>query len=498
MSIYRISSVVLARGVGVDPSLVSRWRSGERVPAENSSVCAEIGAFLSGRPMLPHDRAALFQTVGRPCESREELARAVADYLSKVRVEPVRPATRNPPVLGALGLALGGFFDARPPAHTGPVNLWPQVQKGQPAEHEIFRGNQGKRQAAINFIHLVLSSPRPLQVCLCTDGDTGWITENEDFAALWERCLHTLCRGGHTIHRIHMGALDADGLLRALDADMPLYATGRCRLYACPALAAPAHTALFVARGFAVMDAYRTPDGGGYATLFKGPQDTEAYGDIMARCLDESARLLQIFRADVPGGLAAQLALLEDKPGRCFSCLWTPGLLHLPDNVLFDILRDRMKPSAADARLDALARRRELFAEGRDYRMDIWPAHVLDAILINESCRIAGAELSLPEDVIIRGQAVLDMLLHTRGMLRAPHYSLCLADELPLSCDIHLKEALGCIFFGSAEGGPGAAVWTEELGLLSTLNAWFEGIARKDGADAAGRLDETIRILRGS
>ena len=59
MQITRISSVALARGTGVDPSLVSRWRSGERNPSKRSHTAEDVGAFLSGAVLLPADRGLL-------------------------------------------------------------------------------------------------------------------------------------------------------------------------------------------------------------------------------------------------------------------------------------------------------------------------------------------------------------------------------------------------------------------------------------------------------
>jgi len=79
MSIYRVSNITLARGVGADPSLVSRWRSGEREPSEE--MLGDIASFLSGQQMLPHDRAALSQTVGADCKGREDTAEAILRWL---------------------------------------------------------------------------------------------------------------------------------------------------------------------------------------------------------------------------------------------------------------------------------------------------------------------------------------------------------------------------------------------------------------------------------
>ena len=86
MSIYRISNVTLARGVGADPSLVSRWRSGEREPS--GEMLRDIAGFLSGLQMLPHDKTVLSQTVGAPCGEREGTFEALLRWLCGKAVSP--------------------------------------------------------------------------------------------------------------------------------------------------------------------------------------------------------------------------------------------------------------------------------------------------------------------------------------------------------------------------------------------------------------------------
>jgi hypothetical protein len=494
MAIFRISSIALARGVSVDPSLVSRWRSGERVPAGASSY-DELGAFLAGRPMLPHDRAALVQTLSCPCATLEETAAAVSRYLSGVSAAP--PPEPHAALLPELRDALDNFFGNRPVLHSEPVNLWPQVQRGAPADHETFRGNQGKRQACVNFFHATMSCPRPLDVFLCTDGDNRWITESDAFALLWERCLHTLCRQGHTIHRVHMGRMSAPALLLSLQADASLFATGRYSALCCPQMSDPLRTAFFVSGGFAALQSHTLTEGETSTVLYKNPGDTELFARQMLAYIDGGTLLAQAVSRASPLALGEMLCKLDDRPGRAFGYSLCPGGLFLPEDSLYALLSKHLTAQQVDRRLDVLARRREILLQGRDYAVEVWPESVLDAILINESCRIGGAELALPRDEALSGAELLHMLRHARQfLLDCPHLTLIFDAEPPPDAALRLKENHGCFFVPDWADATSSALFTAHPDLLNSLGGWFEDVLKRhDRREGVERLNKVIAEL---
>ncbi len=46
MDLYKVSNSQLARGINVDASLISRWRSGQRVMAANSPHVTKIAEYF--------------------------------------------------------------------------------------------------------------------------------------------------------------------------------------------------------------------------------------------------------------------------------------------------------------------------------------------------------------------------------------------------------------------------------------------------------------------
>ena len=87
MDQLRISNAQLARGVNVDPSLISRWLRtgcGARKAADHASA---IGQYVAKRRLSPENRAWLNATVGAPATAAT----------SRSTRPPPRPASPTPP-----------------------------------------------------------------------------------------------------------------------------------------------------------------------------------------------------------------------------------------------------------------------------------------------------------------------------------------------------------------------------------------------------------------
>ncbi|MDW7661634.1 MAG: hypothetical protein SCL54_09485, partial [Bacillota bacterium] len=46
MNFFEISNSKLARAISVDPSLISRWRTGDRVPSKSSNHFHALGCYF--------------------------------------------------------------------------------------------------------------------------------------------------------------------------------------------------------------------------------------------------------------------------------------------------------------------------------------------------------------------------------------------------------------------------------------------------------------------
>ncbi len=365
MDICRVGNIALARGIGVDPSLVSRWKSGERVPASGSPVIRKIAAFLAGVPLREHDRDVLRRAVGG-----EPGAHALAAFLREE--EEGLPVQRL-----ALCLSAGDS-----PPRT-PVNLWPRVQKGQPWEHQIFYGPDGKRQAVINFLHEVLSSGRRGPVCLFSQEDPGWRTGDPSFAALWRQALLALLAQGHTVREILPDPADWMG---HLEQNWPLYETGAYETLAAGSPSWGAAT-LFVSPGVAALDAFchEGAPNAQQTVLYRSAADTVRY-DMLFAAAQKNARPL--FSARLPGQPAFETLMgWEASPGRAVVSAAAPGLLWLPEELADAILRQTCPSGGYGDAAEALRRAREPFWVMP--REECWP----ESLLHTEELRLPGSML---------------------------------------------------------------------------------------------------------
>ncbi|MCL2080550.1 MAG: hypothetical protein FWH16_00455 [Oscillospiraceae bacterium] len=501
MSIYRINNVTLARGISADASLVSRWLSGNRVPKRGSAAYRDIAVFLAGIGMLKHDRDTLDAMLGIICESRDELSDALHSWLSggvvtkkiKLDLDPEVPA-----VVSGMFDRITKIFSESARVPTGPVSLYPRVQPGMIANHERFGGVAGLRQAVINFMHAVTLSRNPGDVFIMPPADGEWLAGDAEFEKLYNESLRHIIKNGHTVHMLHPAA-HGSTLTPLLSTYMPLYATGRFFSYGRKGADA-SMPALFVLAGHAAVVSYF--DAEQTNTLsFKNPRDIIPFVNMVNSQLENCSPLAAAYDKGAPLALAQRLIVLEDKPGALFCVKNTPDPIFMPETYLYALLSQNLKGDKLDTHIDILAKRREsLLRHLENYPWTIiMPTGVIDAVVINGTCRLSGVELLTPRDVTLGGEALRAYLTELVRIMEAyPLLRLVFIDDCP-KINLTVKESADLIFMAeSAEAQP-SAVFVGDLMLCEALTRWFTARAR-DLTDrqcrmALARIKEALEYL---
>ena len=513
MQIFRMNNVTLARGTGVDASLVSRWRSGARVPSARSGAAADIGAFLSGAPILPLDQSLLHQTLGCMPEGREPLAKAITAWLRSDAIVCVpaaaEPQAREPEFaggyMGAAGTVgrMAKMLSAEVPAAVGPVNLWPFVQRGTPAEHEVFTGESGKRKAVISFLHKLQNAPRSLDVFIMTGASSAWISGDETFAALWPRCLLALLQRGHRLHIV----VPEHELGEALTAwlAMPLFYTPQCRVYAIPTRAADT---LIVAQGYAAVLSYGVGPKDEATFLFSGVLDSSTFEAVFHRWLKEGYPVL--FTCEELTQFSDRLLALEDRTGSYYQARNTLSPLHLTEEELNTLLNAGVGPDALFGNIPAILTRHRKRRETMEALLaehswiEVVPRRMLAAARNDGVMLLDGAEMGLRRDLAVP-RAILERVLERLAsrMRACPNLHVILPDTEPLPIQIMYKERVGAYFTlarklsaaaaptpapESLAGRPVSAYLGDPDGLRA-LGEWFSSIHYDRG--------ETLKALQG-
>jgi hypothetical protein len=298
MSIYRLNNITLARGIGADASLVSRWRNGDRIPKRNSHVYSDIAAFLAGRGMLEYDRETLSAMLGIDCSARDSTKAAILAWLQgKAVVRPLNLSPEEPAPVSEIFEQLTSVFSDEARAPSSPANLYARAQSGKFANHERFDEMSGLRQAVINFFHSVMQCKTPGDVYLMPPADSGWIAEDGGFEKLYINAIRSVIQAGHSIHMLHP-VPHGSSLAPLVSIYMPLYTTGRFFSYG-RTLADAAEPAIFVLQGYAAVVSYFSPEQ--TTTLyFKDSQDIMPFAHIVHSQMKSSSPLAAACPREAP------------------------------------------------------------------------------------------------------------------------------------------------------------------------------------------------------
>ncbi len=109
-----------------------------------------------------------------------------------------------------------------------------KVVQAKESDNIAYYGIDGKRNAVIDFLSLVLDADKPQTLLLYSDEDMDWLIESSDFKVKWATLMSKVIRWGNKIKIIHTVSRDLNEILEAINEWMPLYMTGAIEPYYYP------------------------------------------------------------------------------------------------------------------------------------------------------------------------------------------------------------------------------------------------------------------------
>lgn len=214
MTLLGVPNARVAAQLGVDVSLISRYRSGEASPRDNRLLADELSEFLFRCAEASGKKDKLAALCACPAASFTMDVLAVWLFGS---VEEV-PAD--------LARALLRSMDAFTPGSTDGGAL-PPVALPEPMG--CYWGTAGLRNAVIRF--LSDAAREGGELLLYSDEPMDWMVGDKDFFALWARLMLECVKRGVHIKIIHN--LDRSGkeMVAAISGWFPLYISGMIEPY---------------------------------------------------------------------------------------------------------------------------------------------------------------------------------------------------------------------------------------------------------------------------
>lgn len=242
MNLLNIPNNKLAKFMSVDPSLISRWRSGERDPLKNDAYVEMISEYIMQHAT---DRQCLYELLSvNPDSNGSDLSEQIINWLRSDYVNVSNIATK-------FLTQIQNYKDYEMPFNKA---LLDEMPIGERLKVEVYHGREGKRKGVIRFLSSVILSSKLTELLLYSDEPMDWLMEDPQFTQKWALMLAELMRIGHKIKIIHTVDRNANEQIVAIERWLPLYLSGQIEPYYYPSYQeALFKRTLFIAPGIAAL-----------------------------------------------------------------------------------------------------------------------------------------------------------------------------------------------------------------------------------------------------
>lgn len=229
MKITDTSNSRLARIANLDNSFISRLRHGVRTPSRKENYLKIFADYFAKHLTLDYQKSAFCEAANlRPGtwpSELSELSVLINKWLADEQLLPPSPVESF-----VEGLSM---FAGKKGTPMMPLTNQ-EISEGLNFTSQAYFGNQGKRDAVINFLSLVLAQKKPSTLLLHSEEDMQWLMEKPEFLAKWATLMSHVIARGHRIKIIHTVNRSLDEMLSAISQWLPLYMSGAIEPYYYP------------------------------------------------------------------------------------------------------------------------------------------------------------------------------------------------------------------------------------------------------------------------
>ncbi len=244
MTLGNISNAALSRTSHTDPSLISRYRNGSRIPLHRSETIDALCSSLYDQLIKLDKKEAL----ARMMSIRTELLNEESFLFWLYANTTIHADSGLPEQLlhsfdsysAVAGIPLPDFTTVAAPQEGDDANL--------------YLGQDGLQTAVIRFLSEAVYG-KAKELLLYSDEDIRWIIDDADFCKKWAALMDACVKSGVRVHIIHNYDRNPNELYEAIRLWLPLYMSGMLSSSYCSRQRSPrfSHT-LFICPGIACIE----------------------------------------------------------------------------------------------------------------------------------------------------------------------------------------------------------------------------------------------------
>lgn len=216
----------LAHSVSLDPSYISRLRSGVRTPVKDALYLEAMADFFSKHIKEDYQKKDILEKINIPedfqLKNRAQFSRFIYLWLLEEEI--------TDSIEGLLSDIENFSFKKNKPKIKTEKTL---ESNNIIYDNDGFCGIEGKRKAVIFFLSELLKQ-EPETILLYSDENMDWLTGDMEFTKKWRMLLLQVVLRGNKIKIIHTVDRNLDEMICAIREWLPLYMTGSIQSYYYP------------------------------------------------------------------------------------------------------------------------------------------------------------------------------------------------------------------------------------------------------------------------
>ena len=227
MEAFDISNIKLARVMHIDASLVSRFRTGMRVPTVNSWFPKQFCQWLAEKASVYsyEDKTnLLLPLMGELIpEAAQELKERLLEWMQS------EPETDENILMSSFLDKLNSYEPVFEISQKFIDSIL--ISLNQQSNSEVFHGIEGLRKAVIQFLTIVATQKEAGTLYLYSDQPMDWMLGDAEFTKLWTSLMSIVLYQKNQICIIHNIHRSLSEMFDAIQKWIPLYMTGLIKPY---------------------------------------------------------------------------------------------------------------------------------------------------------------------------------------------------------------------------------------------------------------------------
>ncbi|NLY37327.1 MAG: hypothetical protein GX046_08860 [Tissierellia bacterium] len=184
MNITKTTNSSLAMHISLDPSHISRLRRGERRLVPDAEYLIKMSAYFIKQSLEEYQKIVLAERIKVPKEVFDFPDKATEEVYNWLLLESNSETDSVDSFLDEINKVKkdGLFFN------------YVDTRQGDKIETDkdvsLYYGLQGKREAVLRFLSIVLDKEEPGELLLYSDEPMDWLTEDVAFQLKWAEQLY--------------------------------------------------------------------------------------------------------------------------------------------------------------------------------------------------------------------------------------------------------------------------------------------------------------------